>query len=151
MSEGGRIGLPEVGARFETESIGVTRETIHAFAERFDPQAMHLDDAAAGASVFGELVASGWQTACLTMRMVVRADILNGAPLVGLEVKRLKFEGPVRPGDVLRAEAVIESARGATRADRGIAAVGVTTFARGPDGDERVVLTQTWTVLVTPA
>ncbi len=151
MSDGGQIRLPQVGAVCKTERIEVTRESILAFAERFDPQAMHREDAAAERSVFGGLVASGWQTACLTMRMVVRADILSGAPLVGLEVRRMKFEGPVRPGDVLRAEAVIESARGASRADRGIATVGVTTFACGPDAEERVVLTQTWTVLVTPA
>ncbi|MEW9897901.1 MaoC family dehydratase [Chitinivorax sp. PXF-14] len=85
--------------------IDVDSGEVNAFAARYDPQPFHLDATAGAQSVFGAQVASGWQTAALTMRMLTDSplnQIANG--LVGLQVDKLVWHRPVKPGDSLRAE-----------------------------------------------
>ena len=92
-----------VGDRFDTGTVTVTEDSIVAFATDHDPQIFHLDEAAAKDSFFGRLVASGWQTAGLTMRLMVDSRFLGSTPLVGLGVESLAWPRPVLPGDVLTA------------------------------------------------
>ncbi|NNG04456.1 MAG: MaoC family dehydratase [Inquilinus sp.] len=100
-----------VGDRFETGTVAVTEQSIVAFASDHDPQIFHLDEAAAKDSFFGRLVASGWQTAGLTMRLMVDARFLGDTPLVGLGVESLAWPRPVLPGDVLTATVEILEVR----------------------------------------
>ena len=98
-----------VGQVFETGSTVIERAAIMAFAAAYDPQPMHLDDAAAEASLFGQLIASGWHVAALTMRLMVEARPFGATPLIGAEVERLRFRRPVPPGTRLRCRATIEA------------------------------------------
>ena len=92
-----------VGDRFPTGTMTVEEGAIVAFAEQYDPQVFHLDRDAATQSFFGELVASGWQTAAITMRLMVDSRFMGATPLIGLGVEALKWPRPVRPGDRLSA------------------------------------------------
>lgn len=92
-----------VGDRFPTGSMTVAEDSITSFAEQYDPQVFHLDREAAMHSAFGELVASGWQTAAITMRLMVESRFMGATPLIGLGVEALKWPRPVRPADTLSA------------------------------------------------
>ena len=97
----------EVG---ETASFGeyvMEREEMVSFAEQFDPQPFHLDEAAAAESMFGGLVASGWHTASATMRMLVENYFADSRALGAAGVDDLRFPAPVRPGDELSVETVV--------------------------------------------
>jgi acyl dehydratase len=109
-----------VGAVFEFGSITVTEQEIIAFARQFDPQTMHTDPVAAAKGPAGGLIASGWHTIAMTMRMY--ADHIlpdDGLPAPGVdEVRWLK---PVRPGDTIRMRVTIEAARPSqSKPDRGV-------------------------------
>lgn len=109
-----------VGAVFEFGSITVTETEIIAFARQFDPQTMHTDPVAAAKSPAGGLIASGWHTIALMMRMY--ADHVlpeNGLPAPGVD--EVRWHHPVRPGDTLRVRVTIEDARvSQSKPDRGI-------------------------------
>jgi acyl dehydratase len=93
---------------------------IKAFAGQFDPQPFHLDNEAAQGSFFGGLVASGWHTAAITMRLLVdgAAPIAGGVIGAGGEIQ---WPRPTRPGDILRVESeVLEVKPSRSRPDRGI-------------------------------
>jgi acyl dehydratase len=102
---------------FEAGSVAVygprlvTREEIVAFAAEFDPQPMHLDEAAAGATLLGGLAASGWHSCCLLMRIIADGFVNEthsmGAPGVD-EVRWLK---PLRPGTRVRVRATVLETR----------------------------------------
>ena len=98
----------------------VDREEITAFAEQYDPQPFHLDEAAAADSVFGGLVASGWHTAAMCMRLVVE-DFLDPETSMGASgVEDLEWIEPVRPGDTLRVEIeVLETRPSESRPEMG--------------------------------
>ena len=85
-----------------------TAEEIKSFAERFDPQAMHLDEDAARSTLLGGLAASGWHTCVLLNRLVVDGLINNAHSMGAPGVDEVQWLKPVRPGDrlVVRAEAV---------------------------------------------
>jgi acyl dehydratase len=113
----------KVGQRFTSATHLVDEAQIKAFARAFDPQPFHLDDDAARASLFGGLVASGWHTAAITMRLLVE----SGLPLVGGILGaggELTWPKPVRPGDTLQVESeVLEITPSRSRPDRGMATV----------------------------
>lgn len=95
----------DVGAKASFGRYEVTREEVIDFASKYDPQPFHLDDAAAAATHFGRLSASGWHTCAMTMAMLVgnlteRRQAGLGSP--GLD--ELRWLRPVFPGDVLRVE-----------------------------------------------
>jgi acyl dehydratase len=96
----------EVGETLELGSCRVTREEILEFARRYDPQPFHVDEAAARQSIYGGLIASGWHTTAMLMRLLV--DGMAGVNSMGSpgtdEIRWLK---PVRPGDTLTARAVV--------------------------------------------
>jgi acyl dehydratase len=89
----------------------VTREAVLAFAREFDPQPFHLDDAAAEASLFGRLAASGWHTCAMAMRMMCDAYLLESASLGSPGLDKLSWLKPVYPGDVLRMRLEVLEAR----------------------------------------
>ena len=110
-----------VGTRASFGSYQVTRDEVIAFASRYDPQAFHLDDAAAAATHFGRLSASGWHTCAMTMSMVV-ANMAESqhAGLGSPGVDELRWLKPVYPGDTLRCETeVIEKTPSRSRPEMG--------------------------------
>jgi acyl dehydratase len=100
-----------VGTVRETGTVTVSREEILAFGRAFDPQPFHVDEAAAAASPFGALVASGWHTCGLAMRLLCDAYLLETATAGSPGVESLKWLRPVRPGDTLRVRTTVLEAR----------------------------------------
>ena len=108
------------GERFETPDVEVTADAIVAFARDFDPQPFHTDHAAARDSVFGDLAASGWHTAALTMRLWVDHGPAVSGGLIGLGVDDLRWR-PLRPGDRIRVSGeVLDVRRSQSGAPRGV-------------------------------
>lgn len=91
-----------VGDRFVTGAYTLTRDELLGFARLYDPQPFHLDEAAAAASVFGGLAASGWHTAAITIRLLVLGEPKIAGGIVGRVIEQLEWPRPVRPGDTLR-------------------------------------------------
>src|SRR5437660_11839361 len=91
------------GDRFKSATYEVSEEQIISFAREFDPQPFHLDQAVARRTMFKDLIASGWHTAAITMRLFVRAlNFAEGA--IGLGVDELRWAAAVKPGDELQVE-----------------------------------------------
>ena len=102
---------------------------VKSFAREFDPQAFHLDEKAATASLFKGLAASGWHTAAMTMRLLVASDLKPAGGIIGAGFDELRWPLPVRPGDELRVESEILEVRPLkSRADRGVVKVKTTTL-----------------------
>lgn len=113
----------KIGQRFVSGSHTMDEAEIKAFAAKFDPQPFHLDDEAARASLFGGLVASGWHTAAVTMRLLVD----GGAPFTGGVVGaggEVAWPRPTRPGDRLQVESeIIDIRPSRSRPERGMVTV----------------------------
>ncbi len=92
----------DIGTIAEFGSKIVTKEEIIDFATKYDPQPFHTDEEAAKDSIYGGLIASGWHTASMTMRMMVDNIVNNRAGLGSPGWDDLKWLKPVRPGDTLR-------------------------------------------------
>ena len=115
----------------------VTREEIVAFAGRYDPQPFHLDEDAARDSIYGGLIASGWMTCGVLMRMLVDHVISPVSGMGSPGIDELRWLRPVRPGDRLRARVtVLEARRSTSRPDRGI----VRLHQEALNQDDEVVL-----------
>jgi acyl dehydratase len=95
-----------VGQKFTSGTHHVTEERIKSFAQEFDPQPFHLDEAAAQASVFSGIAASGWHTAAIAMRLLVTGGLPLGNGIIGLGGE-LAWPRPTRPGDTLSVESEI--------------------------------------------
>ena len=93
------------GQEIELGTRTVTREEILAFAREFDPQPFHVDEEAAAASPFGGLIASGWHTVAMWMRLYVEAVLADSSSLGSPGVEELRWLHPVRPGDTLTGRA----------------------------------------------
>jgi acyl dehydratase len=89
----------------------VTREEIVAFAAEFDPQPMHLDEAAASMTLLGGLAASGWQSCCLLMRMICDGFILNSTSMGSPGVEEVRWLKPLRPGTNIRLRSTVTDKR----------------------------------------
>jgi acyl dehydratase len=99
-----------VGARFTSSEVTVTADDIKRFAGEFDPQPFHLDEETAKGTFFGGLAGSGWHTAALTMRLVVKSlPVSWGA--IGAGVDELKWPNALRPGDTIHIESEVLEAR----------------------------------------
>lgn len=117
------------GQCYRTTSATVELEQIQAFAAQFDPQPFHLDPEAAKQTLFGELVASGWHTMGITMRLIVGSDVQLGWGFLGAGVENMDWPHPVRPGDTLRAEnEVLDIKPSRSKPDRGIVRIRTTTY-----------------------
>lgn len=117
-----------IGRSYRSAAIEVTAEEIISFATRYDPQPFHLDWAAAERSVFGGLVASGWLTAALTMRLMVKSEFNFGSGVVGLGIDSLRWPQAVRPGDSLTARVEVTAMRiSDSKPDHGVVKIRTTT------------------------
>jgi acyl dehydratase len=134
-----------VGHRFETGKVAVEAGAIKAFAAEFDPQPFHQDEDAARSSLFGGLVASGWHTAALSMRLLVGGELQIVGGLIGLGVDELRWPRAVHPGDVLRVVSeVVDLRPSKSRPERGIVRVRNTTLNQ----DDQPVMIQVVNMLV---
>lgn len=122
----------QVGQRFTSGTYTMTEAEIVAFAREFDPQPFHLSHDEGGDSLLGGLVASGWHTAAVTMRLQVEGQMQMAGGIVGAGGE-ITWPAPTRPGDVLRVETeVLEVRPSRSRPDRGI--VTVLTETKNHDG-----------------
>ena len=113
----------QVGQRFVSGTHRIDEEQIRAFAEQYDPQPFHLDAGAAKATLFDGLVASGWHTAAVTMRLLVDCGLPIAGGIVGVGAE-IAWPRPVRPGAVLHVESeILELRPSRSRPDRGMATV----------------------------
>lgn len=112
-----------VGQRYTTGTATMTADEIKAFATQFDPQPFHLDEAAAHASPFGGLIASGWHTGAVSMRLLVDGELRIAGGLIGLGGE-VSWPRPTYAGDTLRVESeILELRVSETKPDRGIATI----------------------------
>ena len=119
----------EPGQKFGSPTLRVDAGDIKAFAAQFDPQPFHLDEQAARGTFFGELVASGWHTAAMTMRLLVEGEMQPAGGTVGAGGEDLRWPRPVRPGDTLRVEAeVLETRPSRSRPEIGLVKIRTTTY-----------------------
>jgi acyl dehydratase len=109
------------GATYECGNVSIDQASIVAFAKEFDPQPFHVDPEAAAAGPYGGLIASGWHTAALVMRLLVENYLAPESSLGSAGLDEIRWPHPVRPGDTLRVRAtVVESRRSLSKPDRGI-------------------------------
>jgi acyl dehydratase len=135
--------------RWDGESYGtygVTEAEIREFAERYDPQPIHTDPERATASMYGDLIASGWHTAAMSMRLLVDGFLSETAVLGAKGLDRLRWPEPVYAGDELTVYSTIHGVE-AEREAYGVVRWGIETTASGAD-EERTVLAAEALVLV---
>ena len=126
------------GQVFGSATYAVTAENIKDFAGQWDPQAFHLDEEKGAASFFQGLAASGWHTACVTMRLLITGEFQPANGVIGAGVEELKWYRPVRAGDVLTVRAeVLEVRAMRSRPGYGILRMRVDTL----DAEDRPVQT----------
>jgi acyl dehydratase len=128
-----------VGQRFTSETYVMEEGRMKEFAAEFDPQPFHLDAAAGEASIFKGLVASGWHTAAVAMRLLARGGlpIANGVIGYGGEIA---WPNPTRPGDVVQIESeIVEIRPSRSKPDQGM--VTVRSTMRNQNGEAVYVLT----------
>jgi acyl dehydratase len=129
----------EPGRVYEFGSITVKESEIIEFAERYDPQIFHLDPDSARQTIFGGLIASGWHTAALAMKLLVDHFISHVAALGSPGTDELRWLKPVRPGDTLSLRVtVLEARRLQSKPDRGI----VRSFVEVLNQHREVVMTR---------
>jgi acyl dehydratase len=126
------------GSTHEFGPIEVEEAEVIAFARRFDPQPFHTDPEAARGSAYGRLIASGWHTSALMMRLFVDHYLSRVASLGSPGLDELRWLKPVYPGDRLWVRVTImEAARSRSKADRGI----VRSYVEVLNQDRHVVMT----------
>lgn len=118
------------GQRFEGSTrLRMDEARMKTFATEFDPQAFHLDDAAARDTVFRGLAASGWHTAAVTMRLLVDSGVNPAGGIVGAGFDELGWPRPVRPGDELHVESEVLDVRiSKSRPGQGVIKLRTTTL-----------------------
>ncbi|QKY21568.1 MaoC family dehydratase [Halolamina sp. CBA1230] len=124
-----------VGDTDEFGSYDVTEEEILKFAGQYDPQPFHTDPDAAAETIYGGLIASGWHTCAMTMRLLVDGHFDDSAAMGARGVEELRFPRPVRPGDSLSVRTEILE-KSVDSADRGTVRVRSETVT---DDDELVL------------
>src|SRR4051794_6574839 len=95
------------GQKFGSGRLRVEQDRIKSFAAEFDPQAFHLDEAAADKSLFGGLAAGGWHAAAITMRLLVEGELKPAGGILGAGFDEFRWPRPVRPGDELHVDSEI--------------------------------------------
>ena len=111
----------ELGATYEFGSVTVTEAEIIEFAERFDPQPFHIDPELAQHSIYGGIIASGWHTGSIMMRLMVDNYVSSVAGMGSPGVEEMRWPIPVRGGDELSIRiTVLEKRRSKSKPDRGI-------------------------------
>jgi acyl dehydratase len=129
-----------VGETYQFGAAAVDEAEVLEFARRYDPQPIHTDPQAAADGPFGGLIASGWHTTALMMRMIVDHYLSRVASIVSPGIDELRWLRPVRPGDTLSLRAtVVEAQRSRSRPDRGV----VRTFVEVLNQHGEVVMSLT--------
>jgi acyl dehydratase len=123
-----------VGEKRLSPKVTVNEAEVLEFARRYDPQPMHTDREAAAAGMYGGLIASGWHTAALTMRMMADSRLFGETEVLGVGVEGMRWPKPVRPGDTLQAEQEIESIR-PSQSNPGFGIVKVKVTVRDQNGE----------------
>lgn len=119
----------QAGQTFGSGRMRVDSERIKTFAAGFDPQPFHLDEEAAGDSIFAGLAASGWHTAAMTMRLLVESEFKPAGGFIGAGFDELRWPRPTRPGDELRVESEVLSVRPSnSRPSQGLARLRISTL-----------------------
>ncbi|NPC73766.1 MaoC family dehydratase [Corallococcus sp. AB004] len=109
-----------VGEIMERGPYVVTREEIISFARQFDPQPFHIDEDAAGKSIYGGIIASGWHTAAICHKLMVEGLLGQAAGMGSPGLDELRWKKPVRPGDSLRIRIeTLEAKPSTSKPDRG--------------------------------
>ncbi len=109
------------GSVHEFGSLSISQEEIISFARRFDPQVFHLDPESAKQTMYGGLIASGWHTSSLMMRLFVDHYLSHNASLGSPGVDELRWYKPVRPGDELSIRVTVtQTRRSRSKPDRGV-------------------------------
>ena len=117
-----------VGQQFTSGSYLMEKDRIKEFAAEFDPQPFHLDESAAGESIFRGLAASGWHTAAVTMRLLVSDGLPLANGIIGLGGE-IAWPRPTRPGDTLRVESeIVDISPSRSKPNQAIVTVRSTTF-----------------------
>jgi acyl dehydratase len=110
----------DVGSVHDLGSYRVSTDELTAFAEQYDPQPIHVDEAAAGESIHGGVIASGWHTASACMRLLVDEFLNDTASMGSFGLDELRWRTPVRAGDTISARSEITDKReSSSRDDRG--------------------------------
>ncbi len=129
-----------LGTTYECGSASVDEASIISFAKKFDPQPIHADPVAAAAGPFGGLIASGWHTAAVVMRLLVDNYLSAESSLGSAGLDEIRWPYPVRAGDTLRVRAtVVESRRSLSKPARGI----IKTVIEAVNQDGRTVMRAT--------
>jgi len=111
----------ETGEVIDLGEYEVTREEILEFARKYDPQPFHTDEESAGDSIYGGLIASGWHTCAMMMRLLCDAVLLEAESMGSPGVEKIRWLKPVRPGDTLRGRmTVVETRPSRSKPDRGL-------------------------------
>lgn len=109
------------GETIEVGSCTVDEDEILEFASRFDPQPFHIDPDAAGKSIFGGIIASGWHTCGMMMRLMVDGLLRHSSSMGSPGVDEIRWHKPVRAGDTLTVTTTaLELRSSASKPDRGI-------------------------------
>jgi len=109
------------GLTVDCGSFSISEAEIIAFAKDYDPQPFHIDPVGSAEGPYGGLIASGWQTTSLTMRLLVEHFLDEQTSLGAAGVDEIRWPRPVRPGDTLRVHAVVlDVRRSRSKPDRGI-------------------------------
>ena len=149
-----------LGQRFDAGTVSVSEDEIIAFARQYDPQPFHVDPVAARASIYGGLIASGWHTIALSMRLLIDHVFGHGGSMGSPGVDQIRWTRPVRPGDTLSVSTtVIEARLSRSKPDRGVMRfrvdvhnqhaepvmelIGTSIMARRPTGPEQTSPEQT--------
>ncbi len=110
-----------VGVKQEVGSVSISEADIIEFANKYDPQDFHTDPEKAASGPFGGLIASGWHTISVVMRLLVDRYLDNASSLGSPGIDELRWMAPVRPGDVLTVQAeVVNARRSSSKPDRGL-------------------------------
>jgi acyl dehydratase len=124
----------EPGSVLDCGTRLVTKEEIIAFAREFDPQPFHIDEAAAAKSHFGGVIASGWHSGSICMRLVVDAVLSDSASMGSPGVEKLRWLKPLRAGTTVRAKVrVLDKKPSESRRDRGRMTVAFELYEDGGD------------------
>jgi acyl dehydratase len=124
-----------LGDTLELGSKTVDSDEIIGFAQEYDPQPFHVDPIAASQSIFGGIIASGWHTCAVTMRLLVDGLLAKGASLGSPGIEQLRWTKPVRPGDTLSARVIVLELRPSqSKPDRGT--IKFRTEVNNQDGEQ---------------
>ena len=133
------------GAVHDLGSVVVDEQEVVAFARQFDPQPFHLDQERAEKSAFGGLVASGWHTACMVMRLMVDHYLSEVSSEGSPGIDELRWLRPVRPGDQLLVKiTILDARRSRSRPERGVVRSQIETLNQ----DGQVVMHLTFAVFI---